>query len=60
MNGLIDNLAAAGLVSNDDVMGARMMMGMVARPGEGGGDSLVSEVELTPGGGLIVNGMQFQ
>jgi hypothetical protein len=60
VNGLIDNLAAAGLVSNEDVMGARMMMGMVARPGDGGGDNLVSEVELKPGGGLVVNGMQFQ
>jgi hypothetical protein len=60
VNGLIDNLVAAGLMSNDDMMGARMMMGMVARPGAAGGDSLESEVELTPGGGLVVNGMKFQ
>ncbi len=34
-NGLLDKLIALGFVTEDDAMGARMMLGMFARPGEG-------------------------
>ena len=34
-NGLIDKLIQMGLVSDQDATGARMMMGMVAVPGDG-------------------------
>jgi hypothetical protein len=58
VNALLDKIAAMGLVPEDQLMGARMMMGMFAAPGEGE-DTLVSEVEFKDGG-LFVNGMQLQ
>lgn len=58
-NGLMDKLVAMGVLQSEDVMGARMMLGMFARPGEGA-DTLVSKIELTPGNGLFANGMQLQ
>jgi hypothetical protein len=58
VNGLIDKLTAMGLIPEDQLMGARMMMGMFAKPGEGE-DTLVSDVEFKDGG-LFVNGMQLQ
>ncbi len=56
---LLQNLTAIGILTPEDVMGARMMMGMMARPGPTP-DSLVSKIELTPQGGLIANGLQLQ
>jgi len=35
------------------------MMGMFARPGNGP-DSLVSEIELTPEGGISANGLRLR
>ncbi len=58
-NGLIDNLIKIGLIQPEDALGVRMMMGLFARPGSEA-DSLVSKVELTETGGLVVNGMQLQ
>jgi hypothetical protein len=58
VNGLLDKISAMGLIPEDQLMGARMMMGMFAQPGEGE-DTLVSEVEFKDGG-LFVNGMQLQ
>jgi hypothetical protein len=58
VNALLDKVAAMGLIPEDQLMGARMMMGMFAQPGEGE-DTLVSEVEFKDGG-LFVNGMQLQ
>lgn len=57
-NALIDNLIAMGLVSQDDAMGARMMMAMFARPGAGP-DELSSLIEFKDGG-LFANGQQLQ
>lgn len=58
LNGLLDTLAAMGLVPNDQVMGARMMMGLFAR--SEGGDVLVSEVEVNAEGHVLVNGQRVQ
>ncbi|OZA19338.1 MAG: hypothetical protein B7Y02_00865 [Rhodobacterales bacterium 17-64-5] len=57
-NTLIDNLIAMGLLPEDQAMGARMMMGMFARPGAGP-DELTSEIEFKDGG-LFANGQQLQ
>ncbi len=59
-NALLDNLVAMGLLPQDQAMGARMMMGLFARPGEGE-DSLVSEIEIDGATGAIsANGQRLQ
>ncbi len=58
INALLDKLTAMGMIPEDQLMGARMMMGMFAKPGTGE-DTLVSDVEFKDGG-LFVNGMQLQ
>lgn len=57
-NGLLDKLIALGFVTEDDAMGARMMLGMFARPGEGP-DTLTSTIEFKDKG-IFANGMQLQ
>lgn len=57
-NALIDNLIAMGLLPEDQAMGARMMMGLFARPGAGP-DELTSQIEFK-NGGLFANGQQLQ
>lgn len=57
-NALLDKLQTMGLVSEDDAMGARMMIAMFANPGAGE-DELVSEVEMKDKH-LFVNGQQLQ
>lgn len=59
INALMDALVAIGAVSQDDVMGARMGLAMLAKPGAGP-DQLVSEIEFRAGGSLFVNGVQMQ
>ncbi|NGM44235.1 DUF2125 domain-containing protein [Rhodobacter sp. SGA-6-6] len=59
INALMDALVAIGVVSEDDVMGARMGLAMMAKPGAGP-DQLVSEIEFRAGGSLFVNGVQMQ
>ena len=44
-NALIDNLIKMGIVKEQDAMGARMMMGMMAVPGDGP-DTLKSKIEI--------------
>lgn len=58
-NGLLDNLVASGLIPEDQAMGARMMVGMFARPGDGE-DELVSEIEFRPDGQIIANGQRVK
>ncbi|MEM6695424.1 MAG: DUF2125 domain-containing protein [Pseudomonadota bacterium] len=59
-NAVIDNLIAAGLVPEDQAMGARMMLGLFARPGDGE-DTLVSEIEVDGATGAIsANGQRLQ
>ena len=59
VNGFLDNLVAMGILRQEDVFGAKMMIGMYAKPGSAP-DSLETTVEMTPGGGLTVNGMPLQ
>ncbi|AZV79869.1 DUF2125 domain-containing protein [Parasedimentitalea marina] len=58
-NGLIDRLIEMGLVQESDAMGVRMMMGMMAVPGEGD-DSLKSEIEITEDGQITANGQRIK
>lgn len=53
-NALIDGLIKTGLLSEDDVMGARMMMGMFFVPA--GDDELTSKIEAKEGMQILVNG----
>lgn len=55
---LVDNLIALGILSEDDAMGFRMGLAMIAKPGPGP-DELVSEIEFKDGG-LFTNGMQMR
>jgi hypothetical protein len=56
---LIDGLIATGLITEDDAMGARMMMGMFMAPGAGE-DELTSKIEMKEGFAIFVNGQQIQ
>lgn len=58
-NALLDNLVAMGLIPEEQAMGVRMMVGMFARPGEGG-DSLVSEIEVNEDGQIFANGQRLR
>jgi hypothetical protein len=55
---LLDRLSQSGLLPPDQVMGAKMMIGLFARPGEGE-DTLTTQVEFKDKG-LFVNGQQLQ
>jgi Uncharacterized protein conserved in bacteria (DUF2125) len=57
-NALLDRLSQTGLLPQDQVMGARMMMGLFARPGEGP-DTLTSTLEFKDKG-FFANGQQLQ
>ena len=54
-NALIDGLIKTGLMSEDDAMGARMMMGMFMVPGASA-DELTSKIEAKEGFQILVNG----
>jgi len=58
-NGLLDKLVAMGLIPEDDAMGARMMMGMFAVPGDGD-DALTSTIEFTEDGHVLANGQRLK
>ncbi len=58
-NGLLDTLVAMGLVPEDQAMGARMMLGMFARPGDGE-DTLVSTIEVKEDGSVTANGQRIK
>jgi hypothetical protein len=58
-NALIDGLIAAGLMAEEDAMGARMMMGAFMAPGAGP-DELTSKIEAKPGFEIYVNGQRVQ
>lgn len=60
VNGLIDNLVAMGLVPQDQVMGAKMMMMMFAKPVDGQADTLETKLEFKEGGSIFANGQQVQ
>ena len=58
-NGLMDKLISMGLMSDGDAMGARMMIGMLAVPGEGE-DTLDSKLEITGDGQVLANGQRIK
>ncbi|WP_424977277.1 DUF2125 domain-containing protein [Leisingera sp. S232] len=58
-NTLIDKLISMGLMSDGDAMGARMMMGMLAVPGEGE-DTLTSKIEISEDGQILANGQRIK
>ena len=60
VNGLLDNLVAMGLLPDEEAMGARMAMGMFARPG-GEEDTLVSKIEVDgETGQVLANGQRLR
>ncbi|MEC3860877.1 DUF2125 domain-containing protein [Mesobacterium sp. TK19101] len=58
-NGLMDKLIQMGLMSQDDAMGARMMISMFAVPGDGE-DTFKSKLEINEQGHILANGMRIQ
>ncbi|SMO36781.1 hypothetical protein SAMN06265173_101296 [Thalassovita litoralis] len=58
-NGLLDKLVAMGFVPEDQAMGARMMMGLFAIPGEGE-DTLNSTIEVNEQGHVLANGQRLK
>lgn len=58
-NTLMDKLVAMGLVPEDQVMGARMMLSMFAVPGDGE-DVLTSTIEVKTDGQVLANGQRLK
>jgi hypothetical protein len=58
-NKLIDGLIATGLLTEEDAMGARMMMGAFMSPGANP-DELTSKIEAKEGFEIYVNGQRIQ
>ncbi|WP_113912407.1 DUF2125 domain-containing protein [Roseovarius dicentrarchi] len=58
-NALLDKLVAMGLMPEEQVMGARMMMSMFAVPGEGE-DTLKSDIEFNEEGQILANGQRLK
>ncbi|WP_299553549.1 DUF2125 domain-containing protein [uncultured Tateyamaria sp.] len=58
-NGLLDKLVGMGLLPEDQAMGARMMMGLFAVPGEGE-DTLNSKIEVNDEGHVLANGQRIR
>ncbi|KIC45398.1 hypothetical protein RA28_12285 [Ruegeria sp. ANG-S4] len=58
-NALLDKLIGMGFVSEEDALGARMMMGLMAVPGEEP-DTLNSKIEFTEDGQIIANGQRIK
>ena len=52
-------LIGMGLLSDSDAMGARMMMGLMAVPGEEP-DTLNSKIEFTEDGQILANGQRIK
>ena len=58
-NALLEKLSAMGLVADEEVMGARMMMGLLAVPGDEA-DTLNSKIEINSQGHILANGQRIQ
>lgn len=58
-NGLMDKLVAMGLLPSDQVMGARMMLGLFAVPGDAP-DTLKSKIEFNDAGQILANGQRIK
>ena len=60
-NGLLDNLVAMGLMSDQDAMGARMAVAVFTSPDpEAGEDVLKSRLEMNEQGHILANGQRIQ
>jgi len=59
MDAMIKNLVKMGLVSEDDVMGMRMGLMMMAVAGEKE-DTLVSDIKVSPNGEVTANGKRIK
>ncbi len=59
LNGLMDKLGSMGLVPEEQIASARMMLAMFARPGEGT-DVLTTDIEFKEGGSVFANGQQVK
>lgn len=60
LNGLIDTLGAMGLIQQDQIMSARMMLMMFAKPVAEGEDKLETRLEFKDGGAIFANGQQVR
>ena len=58
-NALLDKLVAMGILPEQQAMGARMMMGMCAVPGQGE-DTLTSKIEFNDQGQVLANGQRIK
>lgn len=58
-NGLLDKLVALNLVPEQDAMGARLMMGLLAVPGQEP-DTLTSKIEVNEDWHIFANGQRIQ
>ncbi|WP_299027201.1 DUF2125 domain-containing protein [uncultured Sulfitobacter sp.] len=58
-NALMDKLVAMGLLPADQVMGARMMLGLFAVPGDAD-DTLKSKIEFNEAGQILANGQRIK
>jgi hypothetical protein len=58
-NVLMENLVQMGLLPQEQVMGARMMMGLFTRPGATP-DSITTKVEINEAGHILANGQRIQ
>ncbi|QFS81517.1 hypothetical protein FIU97_01540 [Roseivivax sp. THAF40] len=58
-NALIDRLIEMGILSNEDAMGARMMISMFSVPGDAA-DTLTSTVTITEDGQVLANGQRLR
>ncbi|MAC79595.1 MAG: DUF2125 domain-containing protein [Rhodobacteraceae bacterium] len=58
-NALLDKLSQMGMIGPDEAGGARMMMGLLAEPGDGP-DTLKSKLEINAEGHIIANGQRIQ
>lgn len=59
-NAMLDTLTNMGILSSQDVLGARMTLGMLARPVPNEDDSLTSTLELREDGSIYANGQRIQ
>ncbi len=58
-NALMDKLIQMGIVSDEDAMGARMMLGMLTVPGEAP-DTMNSTIEINEQGQIFANGQRIK
>lgn len=59
VNTLINTLSEMGILQDEQLMGALMMLGLFARPAEGE-DHMTSEIEVRPDGSVFANGQQLR